>query len=156
IAVVLDTDRSHHSVGSAHSSFEASVKVAASVGLRHIKNGFTVALHSNESELVKPSRGPSARFDYLDALARVDVSQAPLADSLFRLAKGRRDIHAVIVTSHLDNASAARIAGLISKGASALVVAVEWEESDPATLVRAREVGAQVVKVKPGAAMAGV
>ena len=156
IVIVVDTDKEHHSTGTPLSSFETAVRVAASTGARRIDTGFTVSLHANSRELIKPSRGHGSRIDFLDALAAIDVEDARLADAMIRLAKGRGDMHIVIITSHFDATSAARLAGLIRKGASALIVAIEWEESDPATLLRAREVGAQVVKVKPGGALAGV
>jgi uncharacterized protein (DUF58 family) len=156
IVILLDSDTHQHSGGEVSATFETGVKVAASVGLRHIQNGFTVSLNVNGEQLVKPARGPRARYEYLDQLARCNRGSEPLTDALFRLAKGRRDFHLVLITSHLSYEAAARLSSLIDKGASVVVVAIEWEESDGSTLRRAREVGAQVVKIKPGAALAGV
>jgi hypothetical protein len=62
----------------------------------------------------------------------------------------------VVVTGHFDAKSAARANLLINDGASLTVCAVVWEESDPVTIRRAHEIGAQVVQIKPGAALTGV
>jgi hypothetical protein len=45
---------------------------------------------------------------------------------------------------------------LVSAGSSFTVCAVVWEESDPVSIRRAYEIGAQVVQVKPGVSLRGV
>jgi len=157
ITVVLDTDASWHSPGPPSETFETAVRVAASVGVRHIKDGFRVRLESNYATLAANLRGPRARLAYLDELARVHLAKQPLHDALERLVRaGRRDSHIVLVTSHFDSVSAARANLLVNGGASLTVAAIIWDESDPTTLRRAHEIGAQVVQVKPGAALTGV
>jgi hypothetical protein len=133
------------------------VRCAASVGVRHIKDGFSVRLEANYDQLGSIFRGPRSRLPFLDELARVHVGKEPLADAMERLAKsGRRDAHVVVVTSHFDSKSAARANILVNDGASLTVCAIVWEESDPVTIRRAHEIGAQVVQIKPGAALTGV
>jgi|SRR5579884_860949 len=157
ITVVLDTDAAWHSPGTPSETFETAVRVAASVGVRHIKDGFRVRLDANYDNLAMNLRGPRARLHYLDELARVHLAKQPLSDALERLVRaGRRDSHIVLVTSHFDSVSAARANLLVSGGASLTVAAIIWDESDPVTLRRAHEIGAQVVQVKPGAALSGV
>jgi uncharacterized protein (DUF58 family) len=157
IAVVIDTDESWHSPGYPSDTFETAVRCAASVGVRHIKDGFSVRLEANYDQLGNIFRGPRARLPFLDELARVHLGKEPLADAMERLAKsGRRDAHVVVVTSHFDSKSAARANILVNDGASLTICAIVWEESDPVTIRRAHEIGAQVVQIKPGAAMTGV
>lgn len=157
IAIVVDTDESWHSPGYPSDTFETAVRAAASVGVRHIKDGFSVRLESSYDQLGPVFRGPRSRLTFLDELARVHLGKEPLADAMERLAKsGRRDAHVVVVTSHFDAKSAARANILVNDGASLTVCAIVWEESDPVTIRRAHEIGAQVVQIKPGASMTGV
>lgn len=156
-AIVVDTDRSWHSPGNPSDTFEAAVRVAASVGARFIHDGLTVRLLGNYGELGRGFRGPRSRLPFLDEMARIHMSREPLHAAVERLvAGGRRDAHVLIVTSHLDARSAAAANMLVSGGGSLTVAALVWEESDPVTAPRAREIGAQVVQVKPGAPLAGV
>ncbi len=157
ISIVIDTDESWHSPGVPSDTFETAVRVAASVGVRHIKDGFTVRLEANYAQLGRLFRGPRSRLLYLDELARVRLSKEPLSDALERLARGgRRDSHVVIVTSRFDSRSAARANLLVNGGASLTLAAIVWAESDALTMRRAAEIGAQVVQVKPGASLTGV
>ena len=157
ITVILDTDESWNSPGNPSDTFETAVRVAASVGVRHIRDGLSMRLVANYGELAHNLRGPRARLLYLDELARVRLSREPLSEAFERLVRGgRRDTHVVLVTSHFDAVSAARANLLIAGGASLTVAAIVWEESDPATTHRAHEIGAQVVQIKPGASLGGV
>lgn len=156
IAIVLDTDESWNSPGYPSDTFETAVRVAASVGVRHIKDGFTVRLEASHQEL-GAYRGPRSRLPFLDALAGVQLSQKPLSAAMERLLRsGRRDNHLVLVTSHFDQQSAARASLLINSGASVTVCAIVWEESDPLSVRRAHEIGAQLVRLRPGASLTGV
>ena len=157
IAIVIDSDENWHSPGYPSDTFETAVRAAASVGVRHIKDGFSVRLESGYDQLGGIFRGPRSRLPFLDELARVHLSKEPLSDAMERLAKSsRRDAHVVVVTSHFDAKSAARANLLVNDGASLTVCAIVWEESDPVTIRRAHEIGAQVVQIKPGASMRGV
>lgn len=155
IAIVLDTDESWHSPGYPSDTFETAVRIAASVGVRHIRDGMTVRLETNYDPLGR-FRGPRARLPFLDELARARTGREPLAEAMARLARsGRRDDHVVLVTSHFDAQSAASANLLVNDGASITVCAIVWEESDPVTLRRAHEIGAQVVQLRPGASLRG-
>jgi uncharacterized protein (DUF58 family) len=157
ITIVVDSDREWHSPGVPSDTFETAVRVAASVGVRHIKDGFTVALHAGYSELGRGFRGPRSRLPFLDELARLHLSREPLCEAMARLARGtRRDSHIVLVTSHLDGQSTAAANVMAREGASFTVVAIIWEEGDAFTVRRAAEIGAQVVKIKPGAGLGPV
>ena len=156
-AVVIDSDEENHSLGEPSETFEMAVRVAAAVGVRHIHDGFQVNLQANYAELGARFRGPQARLKYLDELARVHRTRDPLVHSIDRLLAGRRfDSHTIIVTPYFDGATAARVNLLINGGASVLVVLIIWEESDPNSARRAREIGARVLQVKPGSPLSGV
>jgi len=157
IVVLLDTDRSWHRPGEVSDTFEAAVRCAASLGVRHLQDGFSVGLESNSSRLAVDLRGPRARIPLLDELARVQRESAPLRESLDRMLRLRAGVgHHIVITPHLDADTAARLRLLVEKGGSVLVAAVVWEESDALTVRRAVEMGAQVVEVRPGAALGRV
>jgi uncharacterized protein (DUF58 family) len=156
VIVVVDTEREWHSQGTPSDTFETAVRVAASVGVRHIRQGFVVGLEAGYGSLgvFRSARG---RLPFLDELARLRLSGEPLSDALERLVRAsRRDSHVVIVTSHFDAVSAGRANLLVNGGASLTVCVVAWEESDPNSARRAQEVGAQLVQVRPGASLGGV
>jgi uncharacterized protein (DUF58 family) len=156
VVVVVDNEREWHSEGTPSQTFETAVQVAASVGVTHIKQGLVVGLEANDGSrgTFRSARG---RLPYLDELARLQLSERPLADALERLVRvARRDSHIVIVTSHFDTVSAGRANILVNGGASLTVCVVNWEESDPNSARRAQEVGAQLVQVRPGASLGGV
>ncbi|GAC1328627.1 MAG: hypothetical protein NVSMB17_04260 [Candidatus Dormibacteria bacterium] len=157
VVVVLDTDRAWHSPGDPSSTFESAVHAAASFGARHIKDGFSVSLESNARQLGAGLRGPRARIAYLDQLAAVRLDKAPLGDAIRRISQFRRSSgHYVVITSHLDQGTAGALGVMIAAGASVLVAAIIWDESDPLTVRRATEVGAQVVELRQGAALGTV
>ena len=157
ITLVLDTDASAHSPGPVSDTFEAAVSVVASVGVQHIKDGLSVRLMSNQGRLGGIFRGPKSRLPFLDQLASVQRSDAPLWRGLEMLAKsGRIDDHIVLATSHFDGRAASLANVMINAGASMTLCSLMWEEADPLTLRRAHEIGAQVVPVRPGASLFGV
>ena len=157
IVIVLDTDRSWHRPSPVSDTFEQAVRTAASIGVRHIKDGFTVSLLSNSRDLATSLRGPSSRIPFLDELARVQREKAPLHDAIQRLLRRRGSgSHFVIVTPHLSAETAGAVRLLLESGGSVLVAAITWEESDALTVRRAVEIGAQVVEVRTGGALAGV
>ncbi|MHB8719227.1 MAG: DUF58 domain-containing protein [Candidatus Dormibacteria bacterium] len=157
MVIVLDTDREWHSPGNPSDTFELAVRAAASAGAYHLREGFSVSLHSNEDVLGTSLRGPQARLRLLDALAAVQPGRSGLDQALERLLRGSRcDAHTLVITSHLSDKHAARLGLLINSGASVLVVVLAWEDGDPLTVRRAHEIGAQVAEVKPGASLARV
>jgi hypothetical protein len=84
----------------------------------------------------------------------VQRDAAPLRDAVDRVRGGVG--HYLVITPRLDAGTAARLRLLVEKGSSVLVAAVVWEESDPLTVRRAVEVGAQVVELRPGAVLGTV
>ena len=157
VVVLIDTDGARHSPGTPSETFELAVRVAASVGVLHIKDGFAVTLAGNDQELARNLRGPRARIAYLDELARLTPGKAPLTTAIERQVRDvQRNVHIVLVTPHLDARSATSMRLMLERGVSALIAAIVWEDADPNSIHRAEEIGAQVVQVRPGVALATV
>jgi uncharacterized protein (DUF58 family) len=157
VVVLIDTDRASHRPGDVSDTFEVAVRCAASLGVHHLQDGMSVGLEANARRLAVDLRGPRARIPMLDELARVQRDAAPLRDAVDRVLRVRAGVgHYLVITPRLDASTAARLRLLVEKGSSVLVAAVVWEESDPLTVRRAVEVGAQVVEVRPGAVLGTV
>jgi len=122
--------------------------VAASIGVRHIGDGFSVNLSTNEDRLARNLRGPRSRYALLDELAKVDMGKEPLtAIGQLLSDDARRGSHFVIITPHVDKQFANRLRQVLERGASIVVVKIVWDESDPQSLARAATLGCQVVQV---------
>lgn len=155
VTILLDQDITFHSRGEVSGSFETAVKVAASVGVRDLRDGFSVNLEGSQERLVPPLRGASASIGMLDALARVERVKAPLADALARVVSGgNSNTHLVVISPRLDAASAARLDLILQKGTSVLVAALMWGDESADTLARASALGAQVVEIRPNVPLA--
>ena len=66
VTLLLDNDREHHSAGDPSETFERAVRAVASLGVRHLADGFSVTLDANGDRLAKALRGPRARIPLLD------------------------------------------------------------------------------------------
>ncbi|MHB1923200.1 MAG: DUF58 domain-containing protein [Acidimicrobiales bacterium] len=152
ITLMLDTDRSNHSWEGEHSdSFEMGVRTIASLGVRHLREGYEVRTECNAGPLTRTLRGQGTQTLLLDALARVEPDREPLAKLLMRvLANGQRDAHNILVTPHLGPNEAARLRLLLDTGVSVLVVALLWHEDSSNVLATAAALGCQVTGIRPG------
>jgi len=152
ITIILDTDRGTHSQDGegVSESFEAGIRVAASLGVRHLRDGYEVRCETNGGPLTRPLRGAGSQLGLLDGLARLELSRDSLSHALMRLvATPRRDAHNILITPKLDPASAARLRLLLNTGVSVLVVALLWDEENAETMGIAAGLGCQVVGVHP-------
>jgi uncharacterized protein (DUF58 family) len=150
LTILLDNDRRTHSRGHVSDSFEAAVKVASSLAVRHLNEGYSVTLETNDKRLAGPLRGPKAQLAMLDQLARVERVRSPITDAVIRLVyNSQRDAHIVMVTPLLDMEAAARVRLLVERGSSVLIAALMWNEDAVDTLSSAAALGAQVVEVRP-------
>lgn len=152
VTIMLDTDRlSHSRDGEASESFETGIRAAASLGVRHLREGYEVQVETNGGPLTRTLRGPASQLMLLDGLARLELSRDPLSALVMRmLSGGRRDAHNILITPKLGNAQAAQLRLLLDKGVSVLVVALLWDEEDTETLATAAALGCQVAGVRPG------
>jgi uncharacterized protein (DUF58 family) len=150
VTIVLDTDERYHAPGAPSDTFEAGVKTAASLGVRHLRDGFAVTLEANASRRANGFRGPGSDIRLLDLLAAIQPDSAPLGSVIDRMvADPRRDAHILIITPHLDDHAAARLQLLVQRGVHVELVALIWEDSDPHTLATAAALGCQVVQLHP-------
>jgi len=154
VTLILDTEARHHSRGEPSETFETAVRTVASLGLRHLKDGFSVTAYTNSGELVKSLRGNRAQIPYLDALATVAKGAVALSAMMARIvASPRSHTHVVLVVPELSADVAKSLRLLLEGGSSVLVVLVRWEESDPASVRRAGALGCNFVEVRPDQAL---
>ena len=154
IVVVVDTDADWHSPGEISESFESAVRAAASAGVQHIHDGFSVTLMANEGIVAEGLRGTRAHLELLDALARIGTSATPLQGIGFRLLEeAKHRPHVLVVTPHLSDAAAQQLKLIVDRGLSVVVAQILWDESDAMTGSRAASIGAGVVQIPLGASL---
>ena len=155
ITIILDQDERHHTRGEVSDSFEAAVKAAASLGVRHLREGYQVTLEGNGGRLLPPVRGGNSQMRLLDTLARVERSRESVVDPIMRLVSDpSRDTHVVVITPRLHAEAASRLNFLLQRGASVLVAAVIWDDDSEDTLGAAASLGCQVVELRPNVPLA--
>ena len=153
VTIMIDTDRGHHSRDGdgLSESFEAGIRVAASLGVRHLREGYEVRCETNGGPLTRPLRGAGSQLMLLDNLARLELSRLSLSNMIMRLVTSRKvDAHNILVTPKLGPTEAAQLKLLLNTGVSVLVVALLWDESSADTMGVAGGLGCQVVGVHPG------
>lgn len=151
--IILDTDRGSHSHDGEDlsESFEIGVRAAASLAVRHLREGYEVHIETNGGPLIRPSRGIAQQVPMLDAFSRAETSREPLGRCLQRLlAVGVRDAHNILITPRLGPSEAAQLKMLLQTGMSIVVVALLWDEGDSDLMGVAASLGCQVVGVRPG------
>lgn len=155
ITLIVDQNRRPHSKGVVSESFEAGIKAAASLGIRHLREGYSVTLEGCNKREAGPLRGGNAQMALLDALARLELQNDTLTEPITRLlANAGRDSHIVIFTPHLEAVTAARLRLLVERGVSVLVAALVWTEEGHDTLGTAAALGCQIVEIRPGTPLA--
>ena len=155
ITIVVDQDRRTHSKGFPSESFETAIRAAASLGVRHLREGYSVTLEGNARRQLPALRGGTAQIRFLDALARMELGKEPLTEAITRmLSDPSRDTHVVILTPHLDPDAAGRLRLLVERGVSVLLAALLWDESGHHTIATAAALGCQVVEVRPNTPLA--
>jgi len=153
VTIILDTDRGTHSRDGEgiSESFETGVRAAASLGVRHLREGYQVSTETNGGPLTRDLRGATSQLVLLDAMARLDMSREPLASVIMRMVSStKRDAHNILVTPKLGAHEAAQLKLLLNKGVSVLVVALLWDDENADTPGIAASLGCQVVAVHPG------
>ncbi|HEX9766247.1 MAG TPA: DUF58 domain-containing protein [Nitriliruptorales bacterium] len=152
ITIMLDTDRSGHSRDGEglSESFEVGVRAAASLGVRHLREGYQVTVETNGGPLTRTLHGATNQLVLMDGLTRLEQSRQPLSTMIMRmLANGQRDAHNVLITPRLGQGEAAQLKLLLNSGVSLLVVALVWDD-DNDTAARAASLGCQVAGLRPG------
>lgn len=157
VCIYLDDNRDAHSPGEPSDTFETAVRIAASVGERHLHDGFSVTLLTNQGRLQSGLRGPRARLRLMDELARLNVGRKTLDDAgQVLMEEARAGAHLLVITPFLDERGASRLRLAVQRGASLSLALVSWDESDPLSVGRAAAIGAQVIPVPSGAPLDSV
>ena len=157
VLLLIDTDKTRHSPDVPSETFETAVRVMASLGVRHLNDGFAVSVESNGGRILEALRGQRNRIRFLDDMARLQPEREPLQTMVDRLVTGqRRDTHLVLITPHVDSKLAPRLRLLIERGVSLLLVLVLWDDSDPLTTHVAGSLGCNVVEVHSSNPLEGV
>src|SRR5439155_19224579 len=137
VTIILDTDRGAHSRDGEglSESFETGIRAAASLGVRHLREGYEVKVETNSGPLTRRLRGATSQLMLLDALTRLDQDREPLSRVLMRLvASPQRDAHNILITPQLGATEATQLRMLLNTGVSVLVVALRWDEDDANTM----------------------
>ena len=154
ITIILDTDRGAHSRDGEglSESFEAGIRVSASLGIRHLREGYEISTQTNAGPLTRKLRGADKQMVLLDAHARLELSRFPLSEVIRRMlaSAANRDAHNILITPRLGREEAGTLKLLLNTGVSILVVALLWDEEDEDTVGRAASLGCQVVGLHPG------
>ena len=131
IMIIVDTDRGSHSWDGDHSeSFETGVRAAASLAVRHLRDGYEVRNESNAGALTRALRGAgtAARASRrVRARRPVDASRCPRSSG-DSSRDPRRDAHNILITPNLDERTAAQLRLVLNKGVSMMVVGLIWDE----------------------------
>lgn len=151
VNIFLDTSRSAHRPGEPSDTFELAVRAAASLGVKHLRDGFSVTLHTNALVLSRGLRGRRAELPLLDQLAAVERDDVEFATALDRLIVERgSNAHNVVITPDLPRDAAMRLRLVLNRGTSVLLTLVVWEDTDPVTLQRAGMLGCGVAEITAG------
>ena len=151
VNLLLDSARGSHSSGPVSETFELAVRVAASLGTKHLDDGFGVTLDVNSARVGRLFRGRRDRIPMLDELARVELESEPFTRALERLIiDPRRNAHNVVITHHLERDTASRMRLLRDRGVGFLLVHIVSDTTDAVSLHRAAALGSAVVEVRQG------
>lgn len=154
VIIILDTSRDRHSPGDPSESFETAVRAAASLGVRHLRDGFSVTIEANSAQLAGGLRGRRSEIPLLDQMAMINLESAPAARPIERLlTSGQRNSHHVLITPYLSRSTAGRLRLLLDRGMSVLIALITFEDSDPLSAHRAGGLGCNVVELRANASM---
>src|SRR5258706_1229662 len=83
ITIVVDTNRTFHKrdAEGLSESFEHGVRAAASLGVRHLREGYEVRLLANDGWITRAQRGAGQQLALLDSLARLTMSRTGLGSA---------------------------------------------------------------------------
>jgi uncharacterized protein (DUF58 family) len=154
VTLILDNEGRQHSRGRPSETFETAVRTCSSLGVKHLKDGFSVTAYTNGGEIAKGLRGNRAQIPFLDAMAAVSMSDVSLSGMMARIvASPRSHTHVVIIAPELSPDVAKSVRILLDGGSSVLIALVRWDESDPASVRRAGALGCNFVEIRPDHAL---
>jgi uncharacterized protein (DUF58 family) len=157
VNIYIDSDAASHTPGEPSLTFESAISVAASLGVKHLQDGFSVSLDTNAARQAKVLRGAGKRIPLLDTLSGLTLESATLSDAMDRMfVDPQHNTHNVLITPLLTQTAAARLRVVLERGTALMLVLVISDDTDPMTLHRAAGLRCNVVEVSPGAALQSV
>lgn len=151
VTIIIDNEKSQHSEETPSNSFETAIRAASSLGVKHLKDGFSVMVESSSGRVVESLRGQRMRVRFLDEMARLEMSTEPLTTALHRiLAEPRKDTHNILIGPRLDSEGAGILRLLLERGGSVVFVHIQTDEFDGDSVHRAAAMGCQVVELPAG------
>jgi uncharacterized protein (DUF58 family) len=151
LRLLVDQDVSVHSRGAVSESFETAMRVVASVGLHHLKTGYTVTTDGNKERIARPLRGVGrGGIELLDALAQLNPVKSSLLDMLARVESTiNNDVELIVVTPRLTLDAILRMRLLVDRGVSVRVIALLWDDEALDHLGQAAALGLKIVEIGP-------
>jgi uncharacterized protein (DUF58 family) len=151
LRVLVDQDVSVHSRGPLSESFETAMRVVASLGLHHLKAGYTVTTEGNKEQIARPLRGVGrGGIELLDALAQLNPVKSTLLDLLARVEPTiSNDVELMVVTPRLTLDAILRMRLMVDRGVSVRVVALLWDDEAVDHLGQAAALGLKIVEIGP-------
>ena len=151
LRLLVDQDASVHSKGAVSESFETAMRVVASLGLHHLKAGYTVTTDGNKERIARPLRGVGrGGIELLDALAALQPVRSSLLDLLARVeATVSNDVELIVVTPRLTLDAILRMRLLVDRGVSVRIVALLWDDEALDHLGQAAALGLKIVEIGP-------
>ena len=151
LRLLVDQDAGAHSSGSPSESFETAMRVVASIGMHHLRAGYTVTTEGNREQIARPLRGVArGAVVLLDALAELAPVRSSLIDLIARVEMTiTPDVETIIVTPRLTLDAILRLRLLIDRGVSVKVVALLWDDEALDHLGQAAALGIKLVEIGP-------
>jgi uncharacterized protein (DUF58 family) len=151
LRLLVDQDVQAHTKGSPSESFEQCMRVVASIGLHHLKAGYTVTTDGNKERIARPLRGVArGGIELLDALAELEPTRANLMDLIARVELTvNNDVELIVVTPRLTLEAILRLRLLVDKGVSVGVVALLWDDEALDHLAQGVALGLKIVEIGP-------
>lgn len=151
LRVLVDQDVQAHTKGSPSESFEQCMRVVASIGLHHLKAGYTVTTDGNKDRIARPLRGVGrGGIELLDSLAALEPVRSTLMDLLARCETTiTNDTELVIVAPRLTLDTILRLRLLVDRGVSVRVIALLWDDEALDHLAQGVALGLKIVEIGP-------
>lgn len=151
LRLLVDQDASAHSGGAVSESFEVAMRVVGSVGMHHLRAGYTVTTEGNKERIAPPLRGVARdAHKLLDALAELQPTRSSLMDLIARVESDlNRDVEVIVVTPRLSLDAILRMRLLLDRGVSVKVIALIWDDEALDHLAQGAALGLKVIEIGP-------
>jgi hypothetical protein len=127
------------------------MRVVGSLGLHHLRAGYTVTVDGNKERITDPVRGASrGAIRLLDALAAMNPLRSNLVDLVARVESTLTpDVEVVVITPRLTLDAILRMRLLIDRGVSVKVVALIWDDEALDHLAQGAALGLKIIEIRP-------